>query len=228
MKTLLMDANFETIYPWVCFDNWVRSFSLYELGFVHDIAVIVIEHILESSSCDIYSALWDEGNYNSPKPRNNNRPPLHTSGSPNTSFSTSTLTPVIIKMIRADRVGSSVAVSEFDTEEQLLSNMSHPNIVQLLGSGKYPRKFLVLELLDGGTLSHALLGSSVPSRSSWGSLNCCLRRKKRRRFSMLETLRLAHDLAKVTNYVINAKICNCIIILVCAYSILCNSFVLYS
>ena len=72
--------------------------------------------------------------------------------------------PVIIKMIRADRTGSAVAISEFDMEEQLLSNMTHPNIVQLLGSGKYPRKFLVLELLEGGTLSQALVGSSAISR----------------------------------------------------------------
>lgn len=72
--------------------------------------------------------------------------------------------PVIIKMIRADRTGSAVALSEFDIEEQLLFSMTHPNIVQLLGSGKYPRKFLVLELLEGGTLSQALLGSSATSR----------------------------------------------------------------
>lgn len=103
-------------------------------------------------------------------------------------------------MIRADRMGSTVAVAEFETEEQLLSNMSHPNIVQLLGSGKYPRKFLVLELLEGGTLAHALQGSSSspPSRSS-----CCCQHGKKRRFTLLQTMQLAHDLSKALCYLHN-------------------------
>ena len=143
---------------------------------------------MESSSCDIYTAVWEEdGGYKNgaarrnsaltlnPNPNNPNSsspssssaasssPQSNPSPFPSPSPSPATRT-VIIKMIRADRVGSAVAVAEFDTEEALLSNMSHPHIVTLLGSGRYPRKFLVLELLEGGTLSHALLGSAATSR----------------------------------------------------------------
>ena len=38
-------------------------------------------------------------------------------------------------------------------EEHILTHMRHPNIVRLLGSGKSPRRFIVLEYLKGGTLA---------------------------------------------------------------------------
>ena len=38
----------------------------------------------------------------------------------------------------------------------MLSRVRHPHIVRLLGSGSIPRKYLVLEYLSGGTLSHTL------------------------------------------------------------------------
>eukprot|EP01042_Synura_sphagnicola_P017351 gene17351-21918_t len=84
-----------------------------------------VEHRIDSSSCHIYTALWDDK-------------------------------PVILKLIKADRVGSPVAVAEFETEASVLSRIRHPHIVRFLGSGYEPRRFLVLELLDGGSLSHAL------------------------------------------------------------------------
>lgn len=65
-------------------------------------------------------------------------------------------TPVIIKLIKAERVNSPVALSEFEMEVGVLTYVSHPHIVRLLGSGHVPRRFLVLELLDGGSLSHSL------------------------------------------------------------------------
>ena len=63
---------------------------------------------------------------------------------------------VIIKLIKADRVTSPMAIAEFETEAHILSRIEHPNIIKLLGSGYHPRRFLILELLDGGTLSHSL------------------------------------------------------------------------
>lgn len=63
-----------------------------------------VQHMVDSSSCHIYSATWDGD-------------------------------PVILKLIKAERVQSSVAVAEFDTEEHVLSRLRHPNIVRLLGSG---------------------------------------------------------------------------------------------
>ena len=57
---------------------------------------------------------------------------------------------------KADRTNSSVAVSEFETEVSVLSRLNHGNIVRYLGSGYDPRRFIVLEYLEGGTLASVL------------------------------------------------------------------------
>ncbi|KAJ1430232.1 kinase-like domain-containing protein [Ochromonadaceae sp. CCMP2298] len=95
--------------------------------------------------------------------------------------------PVILKLIKADRVAYSVALQEFQVEESVLGRVRHPNIVRLLGEGSAPRKFLVLEHLSGGTLSHSL--GMTESRL--------------KTFSLLETLRMAHALATALNYLHN-------------------------
>lgn len=63
---------------------------------------------------------------------------------------------VIIKIIKEECLNNPVAVTEFVDELQLLSKISHKNIIKVFGSGEKPRKFLVLELLLGGTLSSVL------------------------------------------------------------------------
>jgi len=117
-----------------------------------------IEHRIDSSSCHIYTALWQKR-------------------------------PVIVKLIKADRVNSAVSLSEFDAEAAVLECVRHPHIVRMLGSGRAPRRFLVLELLDGGSMSHAL-----------GLRPDSLDRTRRQKFSYLETLTLAKNLASALDH----------------------------
>jgi serine/threonine protein kinase len=126
-----------------------------------------IEHRIDSSSCHIYTAMWME-----PQSRTN--------------------MPVIIKLIKADRVSSPIAVSEFEAEAAVLSCTEHSNIVKMLGSGHKPRRFVILELLDGGSLSHSL-----------GLRPDSLNRTRTRKFTYLETLALARDLASSLDYLHN-------------------------
>jgi serine/threonine protein kinase len=63
---------------------------------------------------------------------------------------------VIIKMIKEEVQLDPVAVHEFDVEHGMLSRISHPNIIQLKGAGRIPRRFIVLEYLGGGSLSSIL------------------------------------------------------------------------
>ena len=127
-----------------------------------------VEHRIDSSSCHIYTAMWSDVG----------------SGVGNI--------PVIIKLIKADRVKSPVAVSEFEAEAAVLSCTEHANIVRMLGSGHIPRRFVILELLDGGSLSHSL-----------GLRPDSLNRTRTRKFSYLETLSLARDLANSLDYLHN-------------------------
>jgi serine/threonine protein kinase len=49
-----------------------------------------------------------------------------------------------------------VVQAEFLSEHRLLTRLSHPNIVQILGAGVSPRCFVVVEFLGGGLLTHVV------------------------------------------------------------------------
>jgi serine/threonine protein kinase len=63
---------------------------------------------------------------------------------------------VVIKMIKQDLEYNELVRKEFDIEYWMLSRVSHPNIIKVIGSGESPRKFIVLEYLSGGTLKRLL------------------------------------------------------------------------
>lgn len=63
---------------------------------------------------------------------------------------------VIIKMIKEHVEYDPVAVHEFLMEQSILTRLSHPNIIKILGSGTEPRRFVVLEFLGGGSLNSIL------------------------------------------------------------------------
>ena len=97
--------------------------------------------------------------------------------------------PVIIKLIKSDRINSIMAVQEFEMEANVLSRISHPNIVKLLGSGQLPRRFLILELLDGGSLSHAL-GIRPDANKHYN----------KKKFTYLQALIMAKSISSAMNY----------------------------
>ena len=63
---------------------------------------------------------------------------------------------VIIKMIKETSQDDYTAIHEFEIEYNILNCLSHPNIIKLIGSGQLPRRFIVLEYLEGGTLNAIL------------------------------------------------------------------------
>lgn len=65
-------------------------------------------------------------------------------------------TKVVIKMLKAQLTNRRVAAQEMISEAGILARLSHPNIIGIRGAGDDPRKFIVLELLGGGTLSQLL------------------------------------------------------------------------
>ncbi len=69
---------------------------------------------------------------------------------------------VVVKMIKEDIKTNPVAVHEFDVEHSMLSRLNHPNIVKILGAGKLPRRFIVLEYLED-TVTNVLTKRSKQS-----------------------------------------------------------------
>jgi serine/threonine protein kinase len=63
---------------------------------------------------------------------------------------------VIIKIITEKEKNNATAVHEFDVEHGMLARFNHPNIVRLIGAGRHPRRFIVLEHLAGGSLNAVL------------------------------------------------------------------------
>ena len=69
---------------------------------------------------------------------------------------------VVVKMIKEDIKTNPIAVHEFDVEHSMLTRLKHPNIVKILGAGKSPRRFIVLEYLTD-TITNVLSKRSKQS-----------------------------------------------------------------
>jgi hypothetical protein len=73
---------------------------------------------------------------------------------------------VIIKMIKEQAEDDPIAIQEFGLEYGSLARMDHPHIIRVLGAGKLPRQFIVLECLCGGALNTMLMQNQQQSSSS--------------------------------------------------------------
>lgn len=63
---------------------------------------------------------------------------------------------VIVKMLKEELRSDDVACQEFETEFNVLLRLDHPHIVDVLGGGYLPRRFMVMEYLEGDTLQQLL------------------------------------------------------------------------
>ena len=100
---------------------------------------------------------------------------------------------VVIKMIRAEVQTDPVAVHEFDVEHGILVRVSHPHIIKIMGAGRHPRRFVVLEFLGGGTLG-SILGSNLMKSALWE------RMFHKSTFGFYNLLLKARDLASALHY----------------------------
>jgi serine/threonine protein kinase len=94
----------------------------------------------------------------------------------------------IVKQMKKTSVGNKIAACEFEREKQFLTKLVHPNIVILYSFGVAKAlncPFLVLERLDGGTLSSFM--------SSHRPFNC-------RPFGYMELLKAAIDFCSALKY----------------------------
>ena len=100
---------------------------------------------------------------------------------------------VIIKMIKETSQYEFTVIHEFDIELQILNRISHPNIIKLIGSGQLPRRFIVLEYLEGGTLNTILSKNQQKS----GFANKIFRKPS---FTYVSLLERSLEIANAMNY----------------------------
>lgn len=72
-------------------------------------------------------------------------------------------TPVVVKAVRPELLEDDAVLAGFAREVDVLSRLSHPSIVRLLEWDDEPRPYMVLEHLDGPTLS-SLISQHGPTQ----------------------------------------------------------------
>ena len=102
---------------------------------------------------------------------------------------------VVIKTLKPECQDVALAINEIEGELEIHSRLDHPNIVSLIGAGFTPHgvRFVVLERLDGGTLSQ-LLGYDNRIRD---------RRRRfwaKKKISYMEVLKTARSMADALAY----------------------------
>ena len=97
------------------------------------------------------------------------------SGSNATAFTASPSTDsnreIVIKMLKPSLKRDKIADQEMNLEMQILTKISHPNIINILGAGSNPRKYIAVEYLAGGTLDKVIAGyQQPPSQGYFGGM----------------------------------------------------------
>ena len=103
--------------------------------------------------------------------------------------------PIVVKTLKPECQDVVLAINEIEGELAVHSRLNHPNIVELVGAGTTSRgvRFVVLERLDGGTLTQ-MLGYDTRIRDR--------RRRfwKKKQFPFLDVLRVARSIALAMAY----------------------------
>jgi serine/threonine protein kinase len=103
--------------------------------------------------------------------------------------------PVVVKTLKPECQDVALAINEIDEELAVHARLNHRNIVSLYGAGTTSKgiRFIVLERLDGGTLTQ-MLGYDTRIRDR--------RRRfwRKKHFSFLDLLRIARSIAQAMAY----------------------------
>mmetsp|Transcript_13423 Transcript_13423/g.20259 ORF Transcript_13423/g.20259 Transcript_13423/m.20259 type:complete len:186 (+) Transcript_13423:241-798(+) len=98
---------------------------------------------------------------------------------------------VVIKMLKQKIFHRSIAEQEMSLEMHVLIKANHPNIIGIKGAGETPRKFIVVDYLEGGTLDQ-LLKKNQPQNPTHPH--------KKNGLPMASVLSIARDLASALKY----------------------------
>src|SRR5438270_127155 len=64
---------------------------------------------------------------------------------------------VAIKMIGIGQLNNETAIARFEREANILKQLKHPNIVRLIGNGRWKKMpFIAMEYVEGESLDHVL------------------------------------------------------------------------
>ena len=115
--------------------------------------------------------------------------------------------PVVVKTLKPECQDVSIAMNEIEGELAVHARLNHPHIVTLVGAGTTSKgvRFVVLERLDGGTLTQ-MLGYDTRIRDR--------RRRfwKRKQFAFVDVLRIARSIAEAMTYCHEEAVPGCVVL----------------
>ena len=115
--------------------------------------------------------------------------------------------PVVVKTLKPECQDVSIAMNEIEGELAVHARLNHPHIVGLVGAGTTSKgvRFVVLERLDGGTLTQ-MLGYDTRIRDR--------RRRfwKRKQFAFVDVLRIARSIAEAMMYCHEEAVPGCVVL----------------
>jgi len=115
--------------------------------------------------------------------------------------------PVVVKTLKPECQDVAMAINEIEGELAVHSRLHHENIVSLLGAGTTSKgvRFVVLERLDGGTLTQRL-GYDTRIRDR--------RRRfwRKKKFSFIDVLMVARSISEAMAYCHEEAIPGCVVI----------------
>ena len=115
--------------------------------------------------------------------------------------------PVVVKTLKPECQDVSIAMNEIEGELAVHARLNHPHIVTLVGAGTTSKgvRFVVMERLDGGTLTQ-MLGYDTRIRDR--------RRRfwKRKQFAFVDVLRIARSIAEAMTYCHEEAVPGCVVL----------------
>src|SRR6516164_6702646 len=73
---------------------------------------------------------------------------------------------VAIKILPSAFTADTERLTRFEREARLLASLNHPHIAQIYGLEPSPSPFIVMELVDGGTLADRIRSGPIPMTES--------------------------------------------------------------
>jgi len=107
---------------------------------------------------------------------------------------------VVVKLLKESLRNRRVAEQELVFEAGILARLKHPNIININGVGEKIRKFIVLEYLEGGALSHVLQQPKANTKSSLVGFAALKKSKVPYILGLRNIIYIAQEIAKGLKY----------------------------
>lgn len=107
---------------------------------------------------------------------------------------------VVIKMLSSKHSITSKAADELNFELGLLTRLSHPSIIRIIGAGQEPKRFIVVEYLTDGTLDKLLYPEEHNNQTEKSSSLSCLAVPKKKTLKIPQIVHISKEIISALKF----------------------------